>query len=159
MVVCSKNGSKADLQGRDFRTLFQKSKKVELPCNEEPNLVLRVFSFSNITLTPTQIAKAIWEGMPISPGFCETREDPRYGCEEPERQKQSSFTVCTAIIYSWFNKGCFGNYALGSYFFGGQSRKSLQRVPYIYVFNAQLTTPENTITYHDALCLSPQNFA
>ena len=23
----------------------------------------------------------------------------------------------------------------------------------------QLTTPENTITYHNALCLSPQNFA
>ena len=24
---------------------------------------------------------------------------------------------------------------------------------------AQLTTTENTITYHNALCLSPQNFA
>ena len=42
VVVCSKNGSKADLQGRDFRTLFQKSNKVELP----PNLVPRVFLFS-----------------------------------------------------------------------------------------------------------------
>ena len=107
VVVCSKNGL-VDFQGRDFRTSFQKSNKVELPCSEEPNVVPRVFSFSNITLTPTQIAKAIWEGMPISPGFWETREDPRYGFEESERQKKSSFTVCTAIIYSWFNKVALG---------------------------------------------------
>ena len=53
VVVCSKNGL-VDFQGRDFRTSFQKSNKVELPCSEEPNLVPRVFSFSNITLTPTQ---------------------------------------------------------------------------------------------------------
>ena len=28
-----------------------------------------------------------------------------------------------------------------------------------FVSSEQLTTPENTITYHNALCLSPQNFA
>ena len=28
-----------------------------------------------------------------------------------------------------------------------------------FVSSKQLTTPENTITYHNALCLSPQNFA
>ena len=26
-------------------------------------------------------------------------------------------------------------------------------------YATELTTPENTITYHNALCLSPQNFA
>ena len=37
---------------------------------------------------------------------------------------------------------------------------------FLYISNAllkaelkQLTTPENTITYYNALCLSPQNFA
>ena len=98
VVVCSKNGL-VDFQGRDFRTSFQKSNKVELPCSEEPNLVPRVFSFSNITLTPTQIAKAIWEGMPISPGFWETREDPRYGFEESERQKRV-LLQCVQQLYT-----------------------------------------------------------
>ena len=97
VVVCSKNGSKADLQGRDFRTLFQKSNKVELPCNEEPNLVLRVFSFSNITLTPTQIAKAIWEGMPISPGFWETREDT---VSKSPRDKKRVLLQCVQQLYT-----------------------------------------------------------
>ena len=27
------------------------------------------------------------------------------------------------------------------------------------ILKTELTTPENTITYHNALCLSPQNFA
>ena len=155
VVVYSKNGSKADLQGRDFRTLFQKSNKVELPCNEEPNLVLRVFSFSNITLTPTQIAKAIWEGMPISPGFWETREDPRYGFEESERQKKSSFTVCTAIIYSWFNKVALGITLWEAIFLVVSQENHCSE---FRIFNAQLTTPENTINM-PWWSLSPQNFA
>ena len=29
----------------------------------------------------------------------------------------------------------------------------------VVFFFVQLTTPEKTITYHNALCLSPQNFA
>ena len=29
----------------------------------------------------------------------------------------------------------------------------------LFPIKLQLTTPENTLTYHNALCLSPQNFA
>ena len=40
----------------------------------------------------------------------------------------------------------------------------LPRVPHFHVNRPQgeakqLNTPQNTITYHNALCLSPQNFA
>ena len=143
-----------DFQGRDFRTSFQKSNKVELPRSEEPNLVPRVFSFSNITLTPTQIAKAIWEGMPISPGFWETREDPRYGFEESERQKKSFFTVCTAIIYSWFNKVALGITLWEAIFLVVSQENHCSE---FRIFNAQLTTPENTINM-PWWSLSPQNF-
>ena len=31
--------------------------------------------------------------------------------------------------------------------------------PLFITENIQLTTPENTITYHNTLCLSPQTFA
>ena len=99
--------------------------------------------------------------MPISTGFWETREDPAKVAKSP-REKNRVLLQCIQQLYTADSIQValgIGNYSLGSYFFGGQSRKSLQRVPYIYVFNAQLTTPENTITYHFALCLSPQNFA
>ena len=49
-----------------------------------------------------------------------------------------------------------GNYVLGSYFLVVSQENHCSE---FRIFKAQLTTPENSLTSHNALCLSPQNFA
>ena len=39
-----------------------------------------------------------------------------------------------------------------------ENNRNVVVVMVVVVEGKQLTTPENTMTYHNALCLSPQNF-